>query len=105
MADDVPVDSGPEKVIETPQKSEDDSKAEPDTQAQTSSENQTQSEPKPQTSDEGASAAAAPPKKKITIHVKTPKEKESFEVDGDINIKDVSHYFFISFVFICILFF
>ncbi|XP_076261634.1 ubiquilin [Rhynchophorus ferrugineus] len=88
MADDVPVDSGPEKVTEASQKPEDDSKKEPDAQAPTIPENQTQSESKPQTSEEGASAAAAPPKKKITVHVKTPKEKESFEVDAEINIKD-----------------
>lgn len=33
--------------------------------------------------EEGASS------KKITVHVKTPKEKESFQVDENCSIKDV----------------
>lgn len=90
MADDVPVDSGPEKVAEEePPKN-----------------NAPVEEPPAQPLEDQAAKVepAAPPaspkepvldekpiiKSKITVNVKTPKDKDSFEVDEDMNVKDVS---------------
>nr|QCX41804.2 ubiquitin [Pagiophloeus tsushimanus] len=82
MADDVPVDSGPEKVTEEEPPKIDEPAVEPPPESLS-----------PALKEEATAApaeAVAPPspKKKITIHVKTPKEKESFEVDEDLNVKD-----------------
>lgn len=42
-----------------------------------------------QKSEENKSDDESASSKKITVHVKTPKEKESFQVDEDCSIKDV----------------
>ncbi|ENN74274.1 hypothetical protein YQE_09246, partial [Dendroctonus ponderosae] len=84
MADDVPVDSGPGKATdEEVPKTEEQS-------VQSPSEAQLIMTPKEEVpASPGASASSpAAPKRKITVHVKTPKEKESFEVDEDLNVKE-----------------
>lgn len=85
MADDVPVDSGPEKVTQSQAEEEPAKQDEPP-------QPQPQPDPQPQQMDEAAaSVEVAPPpspKKKIAVHVKTPKEKETFEVEEDLNVKE-----------------
>lgn len=77
MADDVPVDSGPEKVTEeeTPKQDE-------------AAESQPQTQEMQQTDAPVEVASSPTPKKKIAVHVKTPKERETFEVEETLNVKD-----------------
>ncbi|XP_030756219.1 ubiquilin-4 [Sitophilus oryzae] len=93
MADDVPVDSGPEKVVEEePQKSDGELKVEAQPEPEPQTQQPTEPNPEPQTNQEIENGAEAPPKRKIIIHVKTPKEKESVEVDEDIQVKDFKEF-------------
>lgn len=85
MADDVPVDSGPGKATdEEVPKTEEPSAPSP-------AEGQMIMTPKEEVPGSPGASGSSPaaPKRKITVHVKTPKEKESFEVDEDFNVKEV----------------
>ncbi|XP_066158605.1 ubiquilin-1 [Euwallacea fornicatus] len=83
MADDVPVNFEEEKVPEgEPPKNDEQPKG-----PQATTENIQEKEKAMSPKAEVAGADTTPPKK-ITIHVKTPKEKESFEVEEDLGIKE-----------------
>ncbi|KAL1492773.1 hypothetical protein ABEB36_010972 [Hypothenemus hampei] len=86
MADDVPVDSGPEKMPE-----EEFPKTEPveEPPKELKTEPEVPTSPKQEPVASPSESAPPPsPKKIITIHVKTPKEKETFEVCEDLNMKE-----------------
>lgn len=84
MADDVPVNAAQEKATEeeTPKNEEQPKESPPEPEKMQGTEEASAAE-------QGEAASSASTPKKITIHVKTPKEKESFEVEENLNIKEV----------------
>lgn len=83
MADDVPVTAAQEKATEeeAPKNEEQPKEAPPEPEKMQGTEEASAAE-------QGEASSASSPKK-ITVHVKTPKEKESFEVEENLNIKEV----------------
>ncbi|XP_050313754.1 ubiquilin-1 isoform X2 [Anthonomus grandis grandis] len=93
MADDVPVDKEPETNTSEENQNSNAGAETADAAAPTAGvgsplQPQPQS-PQAQEAPAGASALPQPePKKLIKVHVKTPKEKESFQINDDLNVKE-----------------